>query len=386
MIFKAPLNGTEMLGDPGIFIAAGNRIKAAGVGLRGGPASISITLDAGVTVKQVLLYWEGYNETATGDDQITAGVNSITGVLIGGPTLFWPGNWSSSYRADITSYGLVGPGANSVAIGGMDFNKNNGAGIVVIYDDGSANEVAGIKDGNDLAYWDFVPSLDTTEWVTFSLVASTDSRTGKLILMASSAEARPSVVEVDCGSGVTRLIDVFDDVDGAKWDTATRSITIPAGCTSIRVRCLSERDASSVLPNTNPVSICWLFGGLEVPVDEEGDSCTPGYWKNVRMHGCEWAAAGYSPTDDFDTVFGTDWFSPDKTLRQALEAKNSEGGGCGRTARHGTAALLNAANPDVNYPMTVAEVIAAVQSCDADMMAGYNEDLPCYLNNCKDNY
>jgi hypothetical protein len=123
-----------------------------------------------------------------------------------------------------------------------------------------------------------------------------------------------------------------------------------------------------------------------VPIEEEGEACTPGYWKNVKMHDCEWAAAGYSPNDDFDSVFGTDWFSPDKTLRQALEAKNWEAGGCGKTARHGTAALLNAANPDVEYPMTKTEVINAVRNCEGNMLAGYNEYFPCPLNNCKDNY
>ena len=172
----------------------------------------------------------------------------------------------------------------------------------------------------------------------------------------------------------------FDDSDGPKFDSVNVPITIPAGVTSLTVQGLSAGACD------DPASFNWLAAALAVvPEPPGGDSCTPGYWKNERMHGCEWAAAGYAPTDDFDTVFGTDWFSPDKNLREALRAKNSEGGGCGQTARHGTAALLNAANPDVNYPMTVAEVKAAVQSCDAKMMADYNEDLPCYLNNCKDN-
>jgi hypothetical protein len=42
-------------------------------------------------------------------------------------------------------------------------------------------------------------------------------------------------------------------------------------------------------------------------------------------------------------------------------------------ARHGTAALLNALHPDVNYPLSPAEVIAAVQSGNVDQLIEFNE-------------
>ena len=42
-------------------------------------------------------------------------------------------------------------------------------------------------------------------------------------------------------------------------------------------------------------------------------------------------------------------------------------------ARHGTAALLNVLHPDVGYPLSEAEVIAAVQAMDADELAFFNE-------------
>ncbi len=44
-----------------------------------------------------------------------------------------------------------------------------------------------------------------------------------------------------------------------------------------------------------------------------------------------------------------------------------------KLARHGTGALLSAAHPDVAYPISVAQVIAAVQAGNADMLAGFNE-------------
>jgi hypothetical protein len=111
----------------------------------------------------------------------------------------------------------------------------------------------------------------------------------------------------------------------------------------------------------------------EVP-DEPGEQgCTPGFWRN---HLSQWAATGYSPNDDFDTVFGVNFFSPDITLHQAVILG---GGGVNRVARHGVAALLSAAHPDVAYPYTVAQVIALVQALNGDALEQANE-LGCPLN------
>jgi hypothetical protein len=48
-------------------------------------------------------------------------------------------------------------------------------------------------------------------------------------------------------------------------------------------------------------------------------------------------------------------------------------------ARQGTAALLNAAHPDVDYPLAVAQVIALVQAGDVNTLSEYNE-LVCPLD------
>jgi hypothetical protein len=104
-----------------------------------------------------------------------------------------------------------------------------------------------------------------------------------------------------------------------------------------------------------------------------GEGCTPGYWKN---HLEDWPATGYSPMDDFDATFGVDLFSPDITLGQAIRLG---GGGVKKLARHGTAALLSAAHPDVDYPYSVAQVIAFVQAGDVDPLVAANElgcDIP----------
>jgi cysteine-rich repeat protein len=102
-------------------------------------------------------------------------------------------------------------------------------------------------------------------------------------------------------------------------------------------------------------------------VEDEGDGCTPGYWKN---HLSSWAPTGLSPADDFDTTFGVDFFDPDITLEEAV---NLKGGGIRKIARHGTAALLNALHPDVNYPLSASEVIAAVQATDLGGIVDFNE-------------
>jgi hypothetical protein len=98
-----------------------------------------------------------------------------------------------------------------------------------------------------------------------------------------------------------------------------------------------------------------------------GEGCTPGFWRN---HLEDWGPTGLSPGDDFDTTFGVNFFDPDKTLDDTVRLG---GGGLRKVARHGTAALLNALHPDVNYPFTAAEVIAAVQAGDVDALVPANE-------------
>jgi hypothetical protein len=78
-----------------------------------------------------------------------------------------------------------------------------------------------------------------------------------------------------------------------------------------------------------------------VPPDEK-EGCTPGYWKQDH-HLDSWM--GYSPED---TVLGVFGYGPeDVTLLEALGLK---GGGENAFLRQVVAALLNAANTEVNYP------------------------------------
>ena len=67
------------------------------------------------------------------------------------------------------------------------------------------------------------------------------------------------------------------------------------------------------------------------------------------------------PSDDYETVFGVD-ASFSKTLLGALE---QGGGGEKALGRHAVAAILNAANTDVSYAYTEAEIISLVQQAYA---------------------
>jgi hypothetical protein len=114
----------------------------------------------------------------------------------------------------------------------------------------------------------------------------------------------------------------------------------------------------------NGVTIALDEGYHDCP-PEEGAYCSPGYFKR---HLDAWAPTGYSPDNDFDATFGVDFFDPDITL---LDAVNAKGGGFDALARVGTASLLSAAHPGVNYPLTETEVIAAVQAGDKATLDQY---------------
>lgn len=108
--------------------------------------------------------------------------------------------------------------------------------------------------------------------------------------------------------------------------------------------------------------------------------CSPGFWKN---HENAWPT-GYDPAADFDGTFSDDTFTcdafdPDITLMDALKLK---GGGLNALARQAVAALLNAAHPDVDYELTVDEVMDKVQwAIDEEEYKSVKDELEGY-NTC----
>jgi len=101
------------------------------------------------------------------------------------------------------------------------------------------------------------------------------------------------------------------------------------------------------------VSKTWWIRCL--PPRQPAAGCTPGYWRQEH-HYDSWV--GYSPSDDFETVFGVDAsFSPD-TLGDAVELN---GGGERALARHAVAALLNI-SAGLNYDIGLGALILGVQN------------------------
>jgi hypothetical protein len=100
---------------------------------------------------------------------------------------------------------------------------------------------------------------------------------------------------------------------------------------------------------------------------EGGQGCTPGFWRN---HTGAWV--GYLPGQTVGSVFAIGGSLGSATLLDAL----SFGGGStlddakALLIHHAVAALLNAANPDVDYAFTTAEIIAWTN----DLLASSDRD------------
>ncbi len=379
------LDGTETLGPPGIAIADGTAIVSAGVGLSAAqPGTIDITVPAGATVNQVLLYWSGLeNAGGAGDDTATVNGSEVTGLLIGGPTPWFldqPANFhNSAYRADITALGLIGPGANALTVGGLDFDTTYGAGVMVIISDGTNPGQVSVLDGLDLAFVLFDPPVKSTVQQTFSFDAASVDRTATLSMFFGSVKGaasgsgplRPNSIEVITGGVTTVFSDELDSNDGEEWDTFVKDITIPAGATELSVQVFSRDDN---MTGALEASLAWVTAGLSVPDEPgvgDGEGCTPGYWRQDQ-HFDSWADAGFDPSDLFSDVFGRTITvksnagargrAGDVTDPDLLHAVWAQGGNINALARHAVAALLNAASPNVSYAFTTAEVIGIVQN------------------------
>ena len=269
-------DGTEQLGPPSVAVASGSGMVSAGVGLVDGPASFTLDVPVEAEVRQVLLYWEGHffadqppGTIAT--DQITINGTPVTGQLIGGPTTFFRKSGkdvrSITYRADITALGLIGPGSNQVQMGQPDFSfRNNGAGVIAIIKEGGKPDVPQtIFDGNDLAFINFAPPLDTTVPVTFTFEPADQDREAELHMFASSVDdgrPRPNVVVgTDSNGRQEQEIDPFGSREGAEWDSEIRTISIPAGVSSLTLQALSADVGNS---GNLPASFAWLATGLTI--------------------------------------------------------------------------------------------------------------------------
>jgi hypothetical protein len=393
-------DGTETLGPPSIAIGTGTDVKVAGVGnhaFPGTPTSFNADIPANAIVKQVLLYWTGHVSSGTGPDQpdfnITVNGNAVQAQsLIGGPTNFFLGENFYTYRADITSLNLIQPGSNVLTVSDMHYpsafappSGNDGAGVVIVFDDGTPSTFAGIRDGQDLAFAEFAPPLDATVPQTFSFNASNVARSGSLGLMAGSVRGadlnvlRGNVVrgQFDTGQSFT-ISNPLQSNQGFEFDAVNLPVTVPAGATSVTVQLFSEG-------GDRPASLSWITATLMMdeppPPPAGGQGCTPGYWKN---HTESWPPTGFSPSQALSTVFsptGLGTLASDSLLT-ALKYK----GGSTLTEkkqillRAAVASLLNSAHSGVSFGMTTAEVISAVNAALASNDATTIIDLATELD------
>ena len=288
-------NGTETLGVPSIAIADGSGFVEGGVGMVGVPSgTLTIDVPMGATVNQALLYWSGGATSPTGDDTIIVDGTEIQGELIGGPVNFFSISgvfyYFNSYRADITDMNLVSAGANSFTISGFDFtsasdalDENNGASILVIYDDGTEADLS-LVDGLDMAFFRFVPTLDATVPQTLTFGAEGADRNGDLVIMAGSVgEGRPNQIKVTTSAGDQMFTDVLGSFDALLWDSMILSVFIPAGDTSLTVEIIST-------PSVEPLgaSLGWVGAGLSVPVTPPELACIGDYvWHDVNQDGIQ---------------------------------------------------------------------------------------------------
>lgn len=357
-------DGTEVLGPPSLRVADGNTMLAAGTGLVRQPGRIELKIPRRAEVKQVLLYWAGEMQTnLPGDDTIDINGFTVTGTLIGGPTLFYEDSrlgagYASSFRADITDLGLVEPGRNDLTVTDLDFSTvANGAAVVAILDKGSKRARIDVRDGVDVAYHRFDEPRKSTVPQTFSFPSASRPRRADLSLLAGSVGVpRPNHIKFtfDGPNGGTEVVEnPLASRDGLLWDSVNLRVRMPAGATMLSVQLVSTE-----IDDPDGASLVWVTAALAVkepkPRREGGQGCSPGYWKQSH-HFDSWVR--YQPTDSYDRVFGV-VASFDQTLLGALE----QGGGKEKAlGRQAVAALLNAATPAVSYSYSESQVIGIVQ-------------------------
>lgn len=271
---SAGADGTEQLGPLSPFASSGTDFVIGGRGMAGtSTGSFTVAVPSGVTVKQVLLYWEGqHSGTNNGDPTIVVNGTSTTGKKIGGKTKFFGTTYATAYRADVTSRNLVNAGSTTTfSISGLAFNKiNNGVGAIVVTDDGSDGEVA-LFDGLDMVYEGFSGNLKVTAPKTFTFQPSNSARVADLIMHVGDAGVnRPNQVTVTIpGAGTQTFHTPFHDTSGPEWDAVTLAVDIPANATSATVQVLSNNDGTTL----QPASLAWVAAGLAVP---EPVNCLPG--------------------------------------------------------------------------------------------------------------
>lgn len=313
---RAFADGTETLGPPGIRIAQGTGFVEAGIGLvltRSGTIQVDVPPNA--EVRQAILYWEGqHRNTNTGDPNLVVNGQTIWGETIGGPTLFENRGTegadvnATAFRTDITGYGFIKPGSNTLNVSGAEFDfSNDGAGVLVIYAQNGVFRDIQVRDGVDIAFKPWPSPRDKTVPQTFVFAPADSARMADLSLFVGSVNdslptpnKRPNAIRLTVGSAhsaatiqtgalgkmvslgtpllgdfapicylvgraagkpaqtsgtsETLLINQLDSKDGREWDTFRTQVLIPAGASELTVEVISYDDGSG----NRPASLTWV--------------------------------------------------------------------------------------------------------------------------------
>jgi Protein of unknown function (DUF3344) len=372
----------------------GLSMASGGTGLQSGPGTVTVNI--GGPVQAALLYWAGRDRPCPQsggvcvipsqpylDQVLSFDGNLITGTIIGteGQPVSAGGPINNiGYLADVTNIVKArGTGAQTFAIADGDTSSNlfrlNGATLLVIYTNPSDTNSYRliVFDGLDFAYGaDPTPGpTQVTVPVTFNHGAATAARQAQLLVLVGDAEAgRPDEIDI---TNNPSLLNTLVGAAGPDWDSPVIPVSIPAGVSSTTVQLVSAP------VDQNPDSMLWELGALRLPLPAPPpppptgtNGCSPGYWKN---HTGSWAAAGYSPSQTTVSVFSAASAFPSlagKTLLQSIQGGGGPGtlGGATILLRAAVAALLNASDPAVGYPLTRAQVISQVDSA----LASNNRD------------
>jgi cysteine-rich repeat protein len=207
---------------------------------------------------------------------------------------------------------------------------------------------------------------------------------------APCAPCRPDCTLPACGDGIA-------DDTGCSSETCDGGDLGSTGCAFCRPDCTccgdGVTDPGEECDDGNDVDADGCRNDCTMPPGG-GEGCTPHYWKRIdrspnnASHECHWTPP-YEPETLFLSVFPAceGHTSPGLTLYGALKLG---GGGVKGLARHGVAALLNAASAEVNFDLSAEAVISRVNEACADAidlestedeLAGLNEQF-CPLGDC----
>jgi hypothetical protein len=194
-----------------------------------------------------------------------------------------------------------------------------------------------------------------TEPIAFNHGSARAGRHGVMAIFAGDALASaPDRIDVGHNPSVVNRL---DGSAGAQWDADVLPVDIPGGTLSTTVALASEPFGG------NPDSLLWLMAALRVPLPV-ATGCADGFWAG---HLDAWKGGGVRPDQllrntftesaGYEALGGT-------TMQSALRLNGGPDlPGAARTLlREAAAALLNAAYPALEYPLTRTQVITEVDT------------------------